>query len=97
MELFACITPWVFLIIWLITGEILEDNKMSTTTEQYNTEETKKIIEALDNYVWYDMPEELAPGIKAKSGQVLTALVYILVEKGFLSSKDIQRLIKEEV
>ena len=64
-------------------------------TDQYNQEETKKIVEALDHYVWYDMPAELVPGIKAKSGQVLTALVYVLVEKGILSSKDIERLTKE--
>jgi uncharacterized protein (DUF2225 family) len=67
------------------------------TTDQYNTEETKKIVEALDHYVWYEMPEELVPGIKAKSGQVLTALVYVLVEKGIISSKDIERLTKQDL
>lgn len=66
----------------------------NTTTESYNKEETKKIVEALDAYVWYDMPSELATGVKAKSGQVVTALVYVLVEKGLISLQDVQRLTK---
>jgi hypothetical protein len=65
-------------------------------TEQYNQQEAKKIVEALDTFVWYDMPTELVPGIRAKSGQVITILVYLLVEKGILSYKDIERLTKQE-
>lgn len=64
------------------------------TTEEYNKEETRKIVEALDAYVWYDMPTDLVPGVKAKPTQVVTALVFILVEKGLLSSKDVERLTK---
>lgn len=73
--------------------EELEKQYM-TTTEKANQQETKEIVEHLDQYVWYNMPTELHPGVKAKSGQVLTALVYILVDKGLLSLDDVKRITK---
>lgn len=70
------------------------EKQFMITTEQANQQEAKAIVEHLDGYVWYDMPTELHAGVKAKSGQVLTALVYILVDKGLLSLDDVKRITK---
>lgn len=72
----------------------ISEDIIMITTEEYNLEETKKILAALDEYVWHDMPSDMHPGVRAKPTQVLTALVFILVEKGLLSSNDIKRLVK---
>lgn len=58
------------------------------------TEEIKEIQAKLDEYVWYNMPNELQTGFHAKSGLVLTALMTILVKKEIITLSDVKELLE---
>lgn len=53
-------------------------------------EETKRIMTAIDEYVWYDVPSDLKiEPAKAKSNEVTFSLVQVLVDKGIITYEDV--------
>lgn len=68
--------------------------KRDTTSEQ----ETNNILEAIEEFVWYDMPEAERDAMKTqriKSGEVIYVLVKLLVDKGLLSFDDIVNTLRK--
>ena len=63
------------------------------TKNQKIAKETKAIVERIDEYVWYEMDQTLFEGVRAKSGQVITTLIYILVDKGIITLADVSSIL----
>lgn len=58
-------------------------------------EETKRIMEAFDEYVWYDVPAGLKiEPAKARSNEVTFTLVQVLVDKGLISFADVSKTLR---
>lgn len=52
-------------------------------------EETTRIMSAIDEYVWYNVPVDLKiEAAKAKSGEVMFAVMQVLVDKGLITYDD---------
>ena len=57
--------------------------------------ETNKILEAIDEYIWWMPLEEsgkISPA-RARSGEVIHTLVRLLVDKGILSANDVKSML----
>jgi hypothetical protein len=58
--------------------------------------QTKKIMEAIDEYVWYDIPADLKiEPAKAKSNEVTFSLVQVLVDKGLITYEDVLKTLRK--
>lgn len=57
---------------------------------------TKKIMEAIDEYVWYDLPTDLKiEPARAKSNEVTFSLVQVLVDKGLITYQDVLKTLRK--
>lgn len=73
-----------------------KERKMSESKATAATE-TNKILEAIEEHVWFDMPEEEKTDIKKqriKSGEAIYILTKIFVEKGLLSFDDVVKYLR---
>lgn len=69
----------------------LMDMKSETTTAEHEQQETEKIVELLEEAVWYENKPKRTP--RSKSGDTIAALIQVLVGKGLISSQDVTRIL----
>jgi hypothetical protein len=77
--------------MWYCDSQDLELIVNETTTAQHELDETVKIVELLEDYVWYENKPKRAP--RAKSGDTIATLIQVLVGKGLISSQDVTRIL----
>lgn len=53
--------------------------------------EVQAVLEALDEYSFYDIPAEV--GVRSKPGKALAALIQVFVAKDVITSKDVRRIL----
>lgn len=62
-----------------------------TTVAEQEMLETEKIVELLEEAVWYENKPKRTP--RSKSGDTIAALIQVLVGKGLISSQDVTRIL----
>jgi len=80
------------------TNERKKAMKKRDITTLTSEQETNNILEAIEEFVWYDMPEAERDAMKTqriKSGEVIYVLVKLLVDKGLLSFDDIVNTLRK--